>query len=120
MSPRSLLALHRAILDLRAKSRKVAQLETLTAEFDSLIGDLEQEIRTEEDRARIHDPSHFTYPTYARAASTRRNKLVLSRDALLAQLPGAKEAMTAASERLAELREQKPESSTSENARIAT
>jgi len=105
MSPRSLLALHRAVLDLRAKSRKVAQIEALTAEFDGLITNLEQEIRTEEDRARVHDSSHFTYPTYARAAATRRNKLVQSRDALLAQLPDAKESMSAASELLADLRE---------------
>jgi len=47
------------------KRRKVAQIETMIAEFDRMAGDLEREIRVEQDRSGIHDPSHFAYPTYA-------------------------------------------------------
>jgi len=50
------------------KRRKVAQIETMIAEFDRVAGELEREIRIEQDRAGIHDPAHFAYPTYAKAA----------------------------------------------------
>ncbi|MGB6284887.1 MAG: flagellar export protein FliJ, partial [Xanthobacteraceae bacterium] len=48
------------------KRRKVAQIETMIAEFDRMSGELEREIRVEQDRAGIHDPAHFAYPTYAK------------------------------------------------------
>ena len=38
------------------KRRKVAQIETMIAEFDRMAGDLEREIRVEQERAGIHDP----------------------------------------------------------------
>ena len=50
------------------KRRKVAQIEGMIAEFERMAGDLEREIKTEQDRAGIHDPAHFAYPTYAKAA----------------------------------------------------
>ena len=50
------------------KRRKVAQIEAMIAEFDRIAGDLDREIKTEQDRAGIHDPAHFAYPTYAKAA----------------------------------------------------
>ncbi|MFZ0236818.1 MAG: flagellar export protein FliJ, partial [Xanthobacteraceae bacterium] len=36
------------------KRRKVAQIETMIAEFDRMSGELEREIRVEQDRAGIH------------------------------------------------------------------
>src|SRR5579871_1980090 len=54
------------------KRRKVAQIETMIAEFERMANDLEREIRVEQDRAGIHDPGHFAYPTYAKAAIARR------------------------------------------------
>jgi hypothetical protein len=51
------------------KRRKVAQIETMIAEFDRMAADLEREIRVEQDRAGIHDPGHFAYPTYAKAGA---------------------------------------------------
>ena len=54
------------------KRRKVAQIETMITEFGRMAADLEREIRVEQDRAGIHDPGHFAYPTYAKAAITRR------------------------------------------------
>ena len=57
------------------KRRKVAQIETMIAEFERMAGDLEREIKVEQDRAGIHDPGHFAYPTYAKAAINRRENL---------------------------------------------
>ena len=50
------------------KRRKVAQIEAMIAEFDRIAAELDREIKTEQDRAGIHDPAHFAYPTYAKAA----------------------------------------------------
>ena len=75
------------------KRRKVAQIETMIAEFDRVAGELEREIRIEQDRAGIHDPAHFAYPTYAKAAIARRENLKRSVDELRIQLEGAKSAL---------------------------
>ena len=64
------------------KRRKVAQIETMIAEFDRIAGDLDREIKTEQERAGIHDPAHFAYPTYAKAAIGRREDLKRSADEL--------------------------------------
>jgi flagellar protein FliJ len=70
--------------------RKVAQIEAMIAEFERMAGDLEREIRVEQDRAGIHDPAHFAYPTYAKAAMARRENLNRSADELRGQLEGVK------------------------------
>ena len=57
------------------KRRQVVQIETMIAEFDRIANDLEREIQVEQDRAGIHDPAHYAYPTYAKAAMTRRDKI---------------------------------------------
>src|SRR6478672_9147850 len=57
------------------KRRKVAQIEAMIAEFDRIAGELEREIKVEQERAGIHDPAHFAYPTYAKAATSRRENL---------------------------------------------
>ena len=75
------------------KRRKVAQIEMMIAEFDRMAGDLEREIRVEQDRAGIHDPAHFAYPTYAKAAIARRENLRRSADELRAQFEDAKMAL---------------------------
>jgi flagellar export protein FliJ len=72
------------------RRRKVAQIETMIAEFERMAGDLEREIRVEQDRAGIHDPAHFAYPTYAKAAIGRRENLKRSADELRGQLEGVK------------------------------
>ena len=72
------------------KRRKVAQIEGMIAEFDRMAADLEREIRVEQDRAGIHDPTHFAYPTYAKAAIQRRENLKRSGDELRTQLEDAK------------------------------
>jgi flagellar export protein FliJ len=71
------------------KRRKVAQMEAMIADFQRMAADLEREILAEQERAGIHDPSHFAYPTYAKAAMARRENLNRSIDELVAQLGDA-------------------------------
>ena len=82
------------------KRRKVAQIEAMIAEFERIAGDLDREIKTEQDRAGIHDPAHFAYPTYAKAAIVRRENLKRSADELKVQVDDAKAALGEAFEEL--------------------
>jgi len=82
------------------KRRKVAQIESMIADFDRMASDLEREIRVEQERAGIHDPAHFAYPTYAKAAIQRRENLKRSADELKVQLDDAKAALGEAFEEL--------------------
>jgi flagellar protein FliJ len=72
------------------KRRRVAQIEAMIAEFARMAADLDREIALEEQRAGISDANHFAYPTYARAARTRRDNLLRSADDLRGQLADAK------------------------------
>jgi flagellar FliJ protein len=82
------------------KRRKVAQIEGMIAEFERMAGDLEREIKTEQERAGIHDPGHFAYPTYAKAAMQRRENLQRSADDLKIQLEAATAALAEAFEEM--------------------
>jgi flagellar export protein FliJ len=82
------------------KRRKVAQIEVMIAEFERIAGDLEREIKAEQDRAGIHDPAHFAYPTYAKAAMQRRENLKRSAADLKLQLEDAKAAVEEAFEEM--------------------
>jgi flagellar export protein FliJ len=82
------------------KRRKVAQIESMIADFDRMAADLEREIKTEQERAGIHDPAHFAYPTYAKAAIGRRENINRSADELKGQLDAAKDALADAFEEL--------------------
>jgi flagellar protein FliJ len=82
------------------RRRKVAQIEGMIAEFERMAGDLEREIKTEQDRAGIHDPGHFAYPTYAKAAMQRRENLQRSADDLKVQLESATDALAEAFEEM--------------------
>ena len=82
------------------KRRKVAQIEAMIAEFERIAGDLDREIKVEQDRAGIHDPGHFAYPTYAKAAMTRRENLKRSTGELKTQLDEAKAMLGEAFEEL--------------------
>ena len=77
---------------LEEKRRRVRQIETMLAELTRMIGDLDREIANEEKRAGITDPSHFAYPTYARAASVRRDNLKSSIGELTGQIEEARAA----------------------------
>ncbi|HEY4925941.1 MAG TPA: flagellar export protein FliJ [Roseiarcus sp.] len=74
------------------KRRRVRQIETMMAEFSRMTLDLDREIGVEEKRAGISDPNHFAYPTYARAAMSRRENLKSSIAELAGQMEEAKAA----------------------------
>ena len=82
------------------KRRRVTQIEGMIADFQRMSVDLEREIQTEQDRAGINDPSHFAYPTYAKAAIQRRENLTRSADELRIQLEDAKSLLSEAFEEL--------------------
>jgi flagellar FliJ protein len=71
------------------RRRRVAQIETMIAEFDRMAVELDREIASEEQKAGINDLAHFAYPTYAKAARTRRDNLKRSADELKGQLADA-------------------------------
>jgi flagellar protein FliJ len=82
------------------RRRQVVQIETMIAEFDRIANDLDREVQVEQDRAGIHDPAHYAYPTYAKAAMTRRDNLKRSADELKGQLDDAKASLGEAFEEL--------------------
>ena len=82
------------------KRRKVAQIEAMIAEFERIATELDREIKVEQDRAGIHDPGHFAYPTYAKAAITRKENLMRSAGELKTQLDDAQAALGEAFEEL--------------------
>jgi flagellar export protein FliJ len=82
------------------KRRKVAQIEGMIAEFERMATDLDREIKTEQERAGIHDLAHFAYPTYAKAAMQRKENLKRSADELKGQLDDAKASLGEAFEEL--------------------
>lgn len=75
------------------KRRKVTQIEAMIAEFERIAGELDREIQAEQDRTGIHDPAHFAYSTYARAAIGRSENLKRSTEELLGQLDRARAAL---------------------------
>ncbi len=82
------------------KRRRVAQIESMIADFERMCLDLEREIESEQERAGINDPTHFAYPTYAKAAIARRENLTRSADELRVQLEDAKAQLADAFEEL--------------------
>src|ERR1700721_1922938 len=72
------------------KRRRVAQIEGMISDFQRMSVDLEREIHSEQERAGINDPSHFAYPTYAKAAIQRRENLTRSAEELRVQLDEAR------------------------------
>jgi flagellar protein FliJ len=85
---------------LEERRRRVAQIEAMIADFERMAADLDREIKAEQDRAGIHDPSHYAYPTYAKAAVQRRENLRRSADELKIQLEDAKAALDEASDEM--------------------
>lgn len=57
------------------KTRQLAQIDMMIAEFEKMYGDLQTQINVEEEKAGITDPTHFAYPTFAKAARQRQENL---------------------------------------------
>ncbi|WP_083858791.1 flagellar export protein FliJ [Methylocystis sp. SC2] len=88
------------------KRRRVIQLNAMIGEFTRMANELEREIGQEERRANIDDPNHFAYPTYARAARTRRDNILASIAELRGQLEEAEAQFKEASEDFAKAQSQ--------------
>jgi len=72
------------------KRRQVAQIEAMIAEFDRMAKELNEQVLAEQERSGIHDAGHFAYPTFAKAATQRRDNLAASERALKERLATAK------------------------------
>ena len=72
---------------------RIPILKRLIADCDRLAADLDQEVRDEEDRVKIHDPAHSAYSMYGWAAASRRDNLGRSADELKAHLAEAEKAL---------------------------
>jgi flagellar protein FliJ len=88
------------------KRRRIAQLQQMIAEFTRMTNELDREIANEEQRANINDPNHFAYPTYARAARSRRDNLNHSLSDLREKLGAAERQLEEAGEELAKAKSQ--------------
>ncbi len=85
------------------KARHVAQIGTMSGEFTRMAEDLDKQIAYEEKKAGIDDPTHFAYPTFAKAARLRRENLQTSIQDLDAQQGAAREALEEAEAELAKV-----------------
>lgn len=89
------------------KHRQVMQLETMINEFQRMADELDKQIDAEERKSGITDIDNFAYPTFAKAARTRRDNLFGSIDDLRTQMKNAEELLSDAEEELkkAEMKE---------------
>ncbi|NVP55593.1 MULTISPECIES: flagellar export protein FliJ [Rhizobiaceae] len=62
----------------KEKRRQLNQLQMMMSEFERMSKELESQIAIEEKRSGISDPSHFAYPTFAKAARQRADNLLVS------------------------------------------
>ena len=97
-SRESLIRLKRFQVD--EKRRQVTQIESMIAEFHRMADELDDQIRTEQERVGITDVTHFAYPTFAKAAAPRRDNLRNSAHELDDQLEKARDELSEAIEEL--------------------
>ncbi|MGA7328177.1 MAG: flagellar export protein FliJ [Rhodomicrobium sp.] len=57
------------------KRQLVNDLEMMIVDFRRMANDLDQQIKIEQQASGISDVNHFAYPTFARAAMTRRDNI---------------------------------------------
>ncbi|MTH96756.1 flagellar export protein FliJ [Roseibium sp. RKSG952] len=94
----SLMRLKRFQVD--DKRRQLAQIEAMIAEFNRMADELDDQIASEQERVGITDVSHFAYPTFAKAAATRRDNLRNSALELNGQYEKARDELSEAIEEL--------------------
>jgi flagellar protein FliJ len=87
--------------EMEERARKVADLEQMIREFETIAGDLDRQIQTEEDRTGVKDPKHFSYSTFAKSAALRRDNLRSSIGELRLKLEAAQQDFDAAKQQLA-------------------
>ena len=89
MKPRD-SALRAKRFEAAEKARKVASLEAMIRDFETMVSELSRQIAAEEERTSIKDPAHFAYSTFAKAAAQRRGNLGASVADLKMKLDAAK------------------------------
>ncbi|MBO6892822.1 MAG: flagellar export protein FliJ [Roseibium sp.] len=94
----SLIRLKRFQVD--EKRRQLAQIESMVAEFNRMADELDDQIRSEQERVGITDVTHFAYPTFAKAAADRRDNLRNSAHEMDDQLQRAQDELSEAIEEL--------------------
>ncbi len=82
------------------KRQQVNDLEMMIADFRRMANDLDQQIKIEQQASGISDVNHFAYPTFARAAITRRDNLRSSISELEKRLERARQEALDAFEQL--------------------
>ncbi|MFC5990827.1 flagellar export protein FliJ [Limoniibacter endophyticus] len=85
----------------KEKRRQMAQLDLMIGEFDRMAAELDAQISHEEKKAGITDVNHFAYPTFAKAARTRRDNLKTSQAELMEQKAAAEASLNEAETELA-------------------
>ena len=83
-SRETLLRLHRFRTE--EKRRQVADIEFMIQDFTRKFDDLDAQVKFEEGRTGVSDPSHFNYSLSAKSARARRDNLLRSIGELRDQL----------------------------------
>jgi flagellar FliJ protein len=86
--------------EVEEKRRKVAEIESIIGEFNTMASDLDRQIAIEQERAGVSDVNHYAYPTFAKAAIQRRDNLSNSVAGLETKLAAARQELEEASEDL--------------------
>jgi flagellar FliJ protein len=78
MKPSKASVLRQKQFEVNEKETKVALLRIMIRDFDNMICQLEEQIAAEEERTRIKNPRHPAYSMFAKAATKRRQNLLIS------------------------------------------
>jgi flagellar protein FliJ len=84
------------------QSKKIANLEYMIRDFQTMAADLDRQIQAEEERTGIRDLTHFAYSTFAKSAALRRDNLRASAADLATKLDVALKARADAMDQLAQ------------------
>lgn len=82
------------------KRRQLMAIEMMIADFNRMATELDLQIQSEQERSGITDVAHFAYPTFAKAAMTRRDNLLQSAANLSGQFEDAQNSLSEAVEEL--------------------
>ena len=77
--------------DVDEKRQKVAAIEAMINDFKAMADDLDNQVKSEQQRAGVDDVNHYAYPTFAKAAVQRRDNLMISIADLEAKMEAANE-----------------------------
>ncbi len=67
--------IQRCSFEVDERRQTIADIETMTGEFQQMVVDLDRQIEFEQERSGVVDVNHCAYPTFAKAAIQRRDNL---------------------------------------------